>query len=322
MFCMQFHLISERAVQSLFGSLETDMSSIVIELQRDALDRSVAITDLLRKALVVARKLKQQEFLSWIESELSGYRGDIDIPEYRELFGQVKGWNPYNGWIPVIINDAEFMEKLSTQSTGQSISEIESILDQGGSDSILHMPFSPGQQQALRGLVNNDTEFTLFVPLSRLSNIVDSVRNAILNWALELEDNGILGDGLSFSESEKEAAASHSYNINNFFGDVSGSNLQQASGHASRQYIEADLDVGKIENVVRLIKGSLNNLDVGEEVKSEIGSDLQTIEVQLNSPKPKPPIIKESLKSIRAVLEGAGGGAAAQVLLEIGKVLL
>lgn len=298
------------------------MSSIVLELQRDALDRAVAITDLLRKALVVARKLKQQEFLSWIESELSGYQGDIDIPEYRELVGQVKGWNPYNGWIPVVINDVEIMETLSTRYTGQSISEIENILDQGGLDSRLHMPFSPGQQQALRSLVNYNTEFTLFVPLSRLSSIVDSVRNAILNWALELEDNGIIGDRLSFSESEKEAAAGHSYNINNFFGDVSGSNLQQASGHANRQYIETYFNIGKIENVVSIIRDNLNNLVIDEERKSEIGSDLQTIEAQLNSPKPKPPIIKESLKSIRAVLEGAGGGATAQVLMEIGKALL
>ena len=34
------------------------MESIVIELQRNALDRDVSVADLLRKALVVARKLQ------------------------------------------------------------------------------------------------------------------------------------------------------------------------------------------------------------------------------------------------------------------------
>lgn len=298
------------------------MSSIVVELQRDALDRSVAITDLLRKALVVARKLKQEKFLSWIESELSGYRAENEIPEYRELVGQVKGWNPYNGWLPVIINNTEIMETLSAQHTGQSISEIESLLFQKGSDAQLHMPFSHSQQEALRRLVNENTEFTLFVPLSRLSRIVDSVRNAVLNWALELEDNGILGDGLSFSESEKEAAAQNSYNINNFFGDVSSSNLQQASGHASRQHIETTISTESAGKIAQILRDNLSALEVNEEERSEIDSDLQTIEVQLNSPKPKSSIIKESFKSIRSVLEGASGGVAAQVLLEIGKVLL
>lgn len=51
------------------------MASVVIELQREALDRSIPASDLLRKALVVARKLSLPEFQSWIDRELNGASG-------------------------------------------------------------------------------------------------------------------------------------------------------------------------------------------------------------------------------------------------------
>ena len=40
------------------------MTGIVLELQREALDKTVQISDLLRKAMLVARKLKVTEIES------------------------------------------------------------------------------------------------------------------------------------------------------------------------------------------------------------------------------------------------------------------
>jgi hypothetical protein len=42
------------------------MTGIILELQKEALDKRTQISDLLRKALLVARKLKVQEIESWI----------------------------------------------------------------------------------------------------------------------------------------------------------------------------------------------------------------------------------------------------------------
>ena len=57
------------------------MSSLVFELQRDALNRNASVSDLLRKALVVSKKLKISEFEKWVTNELNGY--SEDIPDYR-----------------------------------------------------------------------------------------------------------------------------------------------------------------------------------------------------------------------------------------------
>ena len=58
------------------------MNSIVLELQKEAQGSNVSVSSLLRKALVVASKLKVKEFEEWINNELNGY-GDTDkIPEH------------------------------------------------------------------------------------------------------------------------------------------------------------------------------------------------------------------------------------------------
>jgi len=209
-------------------------ASVVIELQRDALDRNVPVTDLLRKALVVARKLKITELEVWINKELSGYVDAEDIPDYRMIRGQVKGWNPYHGWQPIVFSDAEIENMLSETQNPQAISEIESLIsnkkDSGGT---LQMPFPSHVQEKICHAIRHSTEITLIVQRPALVRIVDAVRTIVLNWALKLEEDGILGEGLSFTVSEKEEVSKHSYNINNFYGSVHGSQIAQGSSHSS-----------------------------------------------------------------------------------------
>ncbi|MEG4533665.1 AbiTii domain-containing protein [Microcoleus sp. D2_18a_D3] len=71
------------------------MGSLVLELQRDALNPEISVLVLLRKALVVARKLNIQEFQQWVEKELNGYPGRSYLPQYRFMFGDLKARNPY-----------------------------------------------------------------------------------------------------------------------------------------------------------------------------------------------------------------------------------
>ena len=71
------------------------MAGLVSELQRDALDTNVKVSELLRKAYVVATKLNIPDFKNWIQKELNGYGFDKDeIPNYRLLTGEIKYYNP------------------------------------------------------------------------------------------------------------------------------------------------------------------------------------------------------------------------------------
>ena len=89
--------------------------SLVIELQQEAINPEAKVSDLLRKALVVAAKLNVGEFRQWIEQELHGYKGDADsIPKYRHIKGELKATHPMYGLVPAIISDSELEDKLST----------------------------------------------------------------------------------------------------------------------------------------------------------------------------------------------------------------
>lgn len=296
------------------------MASVVIELQREALDRDVRVSDLLRKALVVARKLGQLELQAWIEKELAGYTKGDEIPKYREVRGDIRGWNPYRGWIPLFFEDSVEGEKFSRRNAGQAIAELEHLIKNGKSGSTLHMPFPLELQRQLSKGFGFETQVSLFTSHSSIVGIIDAVRTIVLNWALKLEEQGILGEGLSFSKQEKEAAVSTPRNINNFYGPVQSPQIQQDNQNAIQVSVQLDLE--SVRKVAEMIKAALPSLDLSEDQTREAKAELETIDSQVGSPKPKTGILTESLRSLRKILEGAGGGAAAQVLIELGKLLL
>ena len=209
------------------------MSFLVIELQKSALDDSVTTINLLRKALVVAKKLKISKFEKWINNELNGYEDNNNIPKYRQVYGQLRALNPYRGWIPTSFGENSEMEDMaSKKNVGDSISKIEYLLKTEGNT--LCMSFPSEVESMLAKMFQFETKYQLFIDKSKFNRILESVRTIILNWALELECDGILGEEMIFNSEEKEIANEKNYTINNFFGDVSDSNIQQHSNHANQ----------------------------------------------------------------------------------------
>ncbi|CAN7765672.1 hypothetical protein LJR153_007245 [Paenibacillus sp. LjRoot153] len=52
------------------------------------------------------------ELETWLHNELNGY-SESEIPDYREIHGEIEAWNPYHGWIPVIFESAKVAGSLS-----------------------------------------------------------------------------------------------------------------------------------------------------------------------------------------------------------------
>jgi hypothetical protein len=294
------------------------MTSVIIQLQEQALDRSVAVSDLLRKALVISRKLGFSDFLSWSEKELSGYRGNLEVPDYRKVNGTVKFWNPYHGWCPVVFSDPEFANICSERQAGQSIPELEHLISETG-DSPLHMPFPEDLERALTKCsdIPFETKATLFSPRTEIVRIVEQVRTIILNWALRLEEEGILGEGLLFSQNEKEAAVSAPQNINNFYGPVQNPQIQQ--GNTSAQQTGSSIDITQLAELTQRLLDSSGQLGLSGELKEEIVAEANSIKSQLVSPKPKTAIIQACLGSVKSILEKASGSAAGSLLAEIAR---
>jgi len=287
------------------------MSSLVFELQRDALNRNASVSDLLRKALVVSKKLKISEFEKWVTNELNGY--SEDIPDYRLVKGTVQGWNPYHGWQPVVFRDPPKMDFFSERKCTQSIAEIEKLLE-GKTNGEFYMPFSSKTEQILRKSIGLDIQITLIVPETFMVRILDAVRTIILNWTLKLEEDQILGEGMSFSEKERETAKKSTYNITNFYGPVHSSLIQQEAYQSQQTSTSFTFDLPSIKKFIDELLEKREELNLPPETKNELEADAHTIQSQVSSPKPKNNVIKESLGSIRKILEGAGGSITAQLL--------
>ena len=293
--------------------------SIVLELQREAIDSEVPVTDLLRKALVVSKKLSIKEFEEWVQLELAGYDvGDV-FPEYRKTKGTVKLKEPHWGWQRVYFDTSEKEEMASIRPTGQSIAEIEKLLSTVGRNDAIQMPFTSKFINMITKNVGVKGEVTLFVETTELTKVIDTVRNIILKWSLKLEEDGILGGDITFSQEEREKANTITYNVNNFYGDVQGSQIQQHTTGSQQTSTINELD--NIIDFINALQEKIVKLNLTPDEEKELSAEISTIKAQAESPKPKGTIIKESLGSIRRMLENASGGMASQLLLQYGPAL-
>lgn len=295
------------------------MAGLIQELQSDALNHLASVSDLLRKALVVSKKLKITDIEDWINSELNGYKDMKNIPSYRIVHGEVKVKNPYRGMQPLNFENAELAEIFQTSRNAQPIRELESIIvDASG---FIYSPFSEAQKSFLYKNMTIALEPLLIISKASIIGILDAVRNKILDWSLELESNGILGDGMSFTIEEVKAAGSVNYQITNNIGSMNNSQLQQHSND-SPQTLNNQLDIAKLTDLVAHLKSAVNQLSINENDLKEYEAELKTIDSQMSSPKPKISILHESLKSLRSILEGATGSVlATELSLKISTII-
>jgi hypothetical protein len=201
------------------------MESLVLELQRDVLDRTIHIPDLLRKALLVSRKLKIKDIEEWLNDELNGYE-TRSVPNYRIVTGELKAFNPYRGWIPVNMG-GELHDSMCTHPTRDSVSQIIDLVERTETGTVV-VKFPANLNAAFMRLMGTDFEPALHVPVHKLVRILDVTKTKIMEFALDLEARGILGEGIRFSKAEELLAQSITHNTINIE-RMENSQLQQAS---------------------------------------------------------------------------------------------
>lgn len=270
------------------------MKSIIIELQEMSSDENIPITVLIRKALIVASKLNLSDFKEWIEKEINGYEEVNEIPEYRNVTGEVKAFNPYNGiWIPLLWPNAP--EGVYNRKIGQKISEIEYNCKSG--NGTLVVPFTQKQQQILIKNFNTPSPPYLIINKAALVGILESVKDIILKWSLKLEKEGIFGKDMIFSEYEKTKARNNQeIKIENFYG-ILGSTFTGAVS----QEINIDVKNNDLESLLKHLKLKGINSEDLEGLKQSIKIDPK--------PKQKDKLGENVSKWIGKMIEKASSGA-------------
>lgn len=287
------------------------MKSLVKELQKESIDSSTSVNQLLKKALIISKNISDDEFTSWIEKELNGYTNDDDLPDYRKVGGSFKAYNPFHGLVPIDFESVEDAETFSKRNIFQAVGEIEGLYSSSSDDANIESPIPPSIKNSLLKITGGLEPVYILNP-TELFGMIERVKNIIFQWTLNLESEGILGDDLEFSPEEKESAKNVTFNIN----QMMNSQIQSNSSDSVQMFVNNDFDLERLSVFLKELKSSIDKLDITDEEKDEVKSDVKSIESQINSPKPKYPIIREGMKSIKNILEGAAGSIVASELLK------
>lgn len=302
----------------------SETKSIVRQLQAEALNPEISISDLLRKAKVVSVKLDLKDFLEWINNELNGYMGknSDELPSYRIVSGEIKAWNPYHGWLPVHFEDPKTARSLSRRAVAQPIAEIEDIVKEK-TGSHLFINYSPETKHEIMKAINFEADVSCRVSRNVIVGILEAVRNLILDWSLRLEQEGILGENLTFSKEELERAleARTIYNISNI--EKFTGNIGDISGNAKVMINEVHAESKEeLQNLLKQMKRYIPQIDLEDAHRKDLEDKLIELDTEIKTGKPNTSKTKKILSSIRNILEGAAGNVIAQgIIIGIEKII-
>lgn len=233
--------------------------SLVEEIQARALDGTVPVANLLRMVKLAAAKLKLSDTLEWVENELNGYSfGLPDLPTYRVASGTLMHHSKFHG-TNLAHGDPTTIAALSITEIKDKIGSLEALLSSSGD----HFSTSIKREAAvaLRGAGQTGT-YEVYFSKNVIIGILEGVRNSVLDWAIKLEGEGILGEGVSFTMEEKAKAeqAAPSIQINNY------GHLHQGDTHGHQN-----------RTTVNGTDASTNSLsiDVFEQVQSAITNNVE-----------------------------------------------
>lgn len=165
----------------------SSMLSMVLELQRKAMDDSIRVSSLLREVLAVSRKLDINDTAGWLEHEMKGYPVECQTPSYRRVLGELKAMNPVRGLIPVEIESFKGVSKkvvadFFSHEVRESVTELESLL---ATSKLMTIP-----RGVAPGGYGSDKALYLVLQQTSLLAILNDVRTAVLEWTLRLEKLG------------------------------------------------------------------------------------------------------------------------------------
>lgn len=251
-------------------------TSLVHQLQAEAVDDSSSISGLLMKAKLVASKLGLNDITEWIDFELNGYPSRAETPTYRRFSCRPQAFNPYVGWIPIDLGGIpeKILYEFTTVYLQESISNVEKhVADSGRLE--VQMPHTLTEMLYMGH--DSDSRFKISWRFSAfaLSGVLTTVKGKILSWSLDLEQQGILGEGVNFSLREKEIASM--VFKNDFSGAVIHNNGVMASSTADVKQ-ENTMSVGSSFDSLKeeLKKLGINDAEI-DELKVAIESSEQPL---------------------------------------------
>jgi hypothetical protein len=262
------------------------------EIIDGASDPSVTVADLLRKAAVVAHRIRATELTEWIKREQGGYPDrDVPLPTYRgpfsvPVFGHYATYGRERLNVQVDAASApEEWKKAFEVELRQPLAQIEEMAGSKGENVVLWTPSLVSEWNRLeeRGEVMGLEDHSLLsarrlIPRRLLVGAIDAVKNALQAFALELQDadDPKLGEdggpklGEPGGPTVEDAAVRQSvvHITNNIFG--AGASLAMAPGVTQNMTVV----MGDLDSLLNAAKGAgLTDPEALAELKTAAASE-------------------------------------------------
>ncbi|WP_291367201.1 hypothetical protein [Acetobacter sp. UBA5411] len=154
------------------------------------------------------------------------------------------------------------------------------------------------------------------VHVSDFQKIIDTIRNYILSWALELEENGILGKEMGFSSKQVERASQMNINIHNA-GTMAGLGFGNDHAISTNQNVGNTVDAGKAKEFLTQIEPLLGNIRLTPIKLSEAQSAVADLHGELNAKSPDSTKILSLFQRLQGAVADAGVPWIATALVQV-----
>jgi len=188
--------------------------SLVLELQKELLDNTAPLSQLAIKAWTVAKKLKLEDDAAQFRREFDGYSDYEDVPNYRQIKGtlqkyQLSQWKNVSENGICIYSTSFYHNKPITDFTfpvRKPIRTLEKELNVIGDVAETIRPFSLQFRLKKAIYIHDNDKYRCAYSPTVHSDILHEIKINLIEWTMSLSENGILGNGMSFEEDEKEMA--------------------------------------------------------------------------------------------------------------------
>jgi hypothetical protein len=323
--------------------------TLLRELQKDALDPSVDITTLLRKARVLAARLNNPDFVAWIQHELNGYPEQANLPKYRILAVDAHAHLiiGYTQMPRAAVMASQLPEKFrhwaTTSNFSSSVAEL-SALTKSATTNNHSIECSWPQELAVKygasGYGDGRSRVQCIrawqdISVAAVVGIIETIRNRLLEFVLEIEVEapgaGEAEPGQIPLPQEKVTQIFHTH-ISGGVAHIGGkdshggantvqatsilnSALQQAGdGTNQTAFTPGSQERSDLERLISLLTDHIADLDLDEKNRKKVEAQLGTMRAQLADDEPDAGIIAQAGATLRNVTEGAIGSLVAAAL--------
>ncbi len=298
---------------------------ILQQIQQDLVSQNATLSSTLRKAMVLAHQLKSETLKTWASCELNGYASAKELPDYRKIATNCVGKWTNGHWLisarPVPlwkVDNQNLMEALRTFHVFDGVRTLEELALE---KELLYC--LPADMLALvntyvaeQGYGYMEVQYT--VRPHHFEQILDTVKNRLLDFVLELDTTWHTGQSVPARQDLEHMVAVYIYN-NQQGGEMAV--FDQRGQNVNTQYnVAGSMNIAAIENRVdfvdELIKikeefdRAVAHQVFDEETAIEADSKLKLAVTEAKKSQPDKQTLLDRINGAKMLIEGvtAAGG--------------